>query len=211
VALTFDACGGQIDTALLDTLERLQVPATLFLTRRWIDRHGPQLPRLTARPALFELQNHGAQHVPAVVGGSVYGLHGPATLDGVEAEVVGGARAVQAVSGQAPRWYRAATARYDRESLGLIERLGLRVAGYSLNADDGARASRETVAARLRRAQPGDIVLAHMNHPGSGTAAGVADALPDLLARGLRFVTLGERAVVPLAPSPAGSGAAARS
>lgn len=210
VALTFDACSGRIDTALLDTLERLQVRSTLFLTRRWIDRHPQDLPRLSSQPALYALENHGAQHLPAVVGGVVYGLQGPATLAGVEAEIDGGARAVAAVSGRAPRWYRAATARYDRESLALIERLGLRVAGYSLNADDGARASRATVAARLRRVQPGDIVLAHMNHPGSGTAAGFADALPELLARGLRFVALGDHTVVPVPASvpPAVPGAA---
>jgi hypothetical protein len=44
------------------------------------------------------------------------------------------------------------------------------------------------VSAAITRAAPGSIVLAHMNHPGSGTAAGVGAAIPALQAAGWQFV-----------------------
>lgn len=202
VALTLDACGGGYDAELIATLVKLRVPATLFVTRKWLDAHPKGLQDLLAHPELFELQNHGARHVPALVGQHLYGMQGPATLEGVEQEITGGAQAVQRASGQAPRWYRGAGARYDAASLQLIERLNLQVAGYSLNADDGATASAAVVAQRLKRAKPGDIVIAHMNRPAGGTAEGFAAALPVLLNQGVRFLRLSEvRRVVPLESS----------
>jgi hypothetical protein len=35
-------------------------------------------------------------------------------------------------------------------------------------------------------------VICHMNHPGSGTAQGIAASVPDLLARGYRFDRLSD-------------------
>jgi hypothetical protein len=40
--------------------------------------------------------------------------------------------------------------------------------------------------------KPGSIILAHMNRPDSGTAEGIAAALPKLRRRGFRFVHLSE-------------------
>lgn len=202
VALTLDACGGGYDAELIATLVKLRVPATLFVTRKWLDAHPQGLHDVLAHKDLFELQNHGAAHVPALVGQRLYGMQSPATLDGVAQEIAGGAQAVQRASGELPRWYRGAGARYDAASLQLIERLNLQVAGYSLNADDGATASAAVVAQRLKRAVPGDIVIAHMNRPAGGTAEGFAAALPVLLSQGVRFVRLSEvRRVVPLEPA----------
>lgn len=52
------------------------------------------------------------------------------------------------------------------------------------------------MARRLRQAKPGEIVIAHMNRPASGTARGLAAALPDLVGRGLTFVKLSQTAGV---------------
>ena len=199
VALTLDACGGAYDRALLGTLVRLRVPATLFVTRRWLERNPAALRELLQHPELFEFENHGAAHVPAVVGRSLYGLKGEADLAGVEREVSGGGLAVLQAAGRQPAWYRGAGAAYDRPSRQAIERLGYRIAGFSLNADGGATLGAAEVARRLRRAASGDIVLAHMNKPSSGTAAGFGAALPELLGRGIRFVKLSQAAgVLPL-------------
>lgn len=192
IALTLDACGGAFDAELINTLVALKVPATVFTTAKWLRANPEGLRRLQAHPELFELENHGAAHLPAVVGGQLYGMHGPADLPGVEREISGGIAAITATGAPAPRWYRGAGARYDAESLKLIERLQLRVAGYSVNADDGATANAATVARRLRSAQAGDIILAHMNKPVGGTAEGLQQALPEMLQRGLKFVRLSQ-------------------
>ncbi len=198
VALTLDACGGAYDSALIDTLVRLQVPATLFVTRRWLDRNALAMKTLLAHPALFEIENHGSAHVPAVVAGSLFGMRGPRDMAGVDREVQGGAQAIAQATGHVPTWYRGAGAVYDAPSQQRIASLSHRIAGFSLNADDGASLSAAGVARRLRQCTPGDIIIAHMNKPASGTAAGFAAALPELLARGLKFVKLSQAGAVTL-------------
>ena len=204
VALTLDACGGDYDRDLIRFLVARRIPATLFVTRRWIERNPVGLAEVVAVPELFQLEDHGANHVPAVlgVGRRVYGLRGVGDLHGLTAEVEGGAAAIQGATGHAPHWYRGATAIYDAQAVTAIEGLGLQVAGFSLNADDGATLSRSAVAARVRAARNGDVIIAHMNKPRSQTAEGLGDALADLQARGYRFVRLDQvalRAALPAA------------
>jgi hypothetical protein len=51
--------------------------------------------------------------------------------------------------------------------------------------------------------KPGDIILAHVNKPASESAEALREALPAMLERGLRFVTLRGRQVEAMsAPSP---------
>lgn len=197
VALTLDACGGDFDADLVATLVALRVPATVFVTRRWIDRHPAGMAQLKAHPELFAIEDHGAAHVPAVIGPErrIYGLRGAADLEQIRAEVRGGAQAITAQGAPEPRWFRGAAAVYDPAAIRAIEAMGYRIAGFSVNADAGATLPHREIVARLSRVQPGDIILAHMNRPASDSAEALRDALPALLARGLQFVTLRDRAV----------------
>src|SRR5512133_1934600 len=77
VALTFDACGGAYDAELIRLLVTQRVPATLFVTRRWLDRNPAATRELLAHPELFELEDHGTAHVPAIVGANLH-LYGMA-------------------------------------------------------------------------------------------------------------------------------------
>jgi len=116
----------------------------------------------------------------------------------IEKEVEGGAQAIVRVTGRTPTWYRGAGAVYDLSGRQAIAGLGHRIAGFSLNADDGGTLGAAAVAQRLRQVRAGDIVIAHLNRPAAGTAEGLAAALPELLARNLRFVTLSQAAGVQL-------------
>lgn len=197
VALTLDACGGAIDSDLVDVLVEHRVPATIFVTRRWLDRHPEAVKKLAADPRLFAIENHGENHLAPVIGAgrSVYGVPGVADQASLRREIEGGAQAMAAAGLPKPSWFRGATARYDKEAIEAIGAMGYRVAGFSVNGDAGATLSRRAVAARLDQAGPGDIILLHMNKPASDSAEGLRDALPGLLARGLRFVTLRGRDV----------------
>lgn len=198
-ALTLDACGGGYDAKLIRFLVEERVPATVFATRKWIARNAAGMAMLRSHPELFDIEDHGANHVPAVIGPGrrVYGIAGNPDLAHLESEVHDGAAAVEAVTGDAPHWYRGATAEYDPEALRVILAMGYKVAGFSINADAGATLGREAIAARLNAVRPGDIIIAHMNKPGSDTAEGLASGLKSLLARGFRFVTLREMDVRP--------------
>ena len=50
----------------------------------------------------------------------------------------------------------------------------------------------EQVKAALVKAVPGDVIICHMNHPESGTGAGIMAAVPELQRRGFRFVRMSD-------------------
>jgi peptidoglycan/xylan/chitin deacetylase (PgdA/CDA1 family) len=196
-ALTLDACGGGFDEDLIRFLIERRIAATIFATKRWIDRNPRGVSLLTAHPALFQIEDHGAEHVPAVIGAGrrVYGILGEPDVAHLEREIIEGARAIERVNGSAPRWYRGATAVYDAAAIDVIKSLGYRIAGFSVNADAGATLRRGAIVARLKSARSGEIIIAHMNKPASDTAEGLAEGLTWMIAQGFRFVTLNAMAV----------------
>ena len=190
LALTFDACGGEVDHALVDTLRELRVPATLFLAGPWIKAH-PDFTRELANDPLFQLENHGARHLPLSVNGQhVYGTPGTASPAEAIQEVAENAETLRAF-GVNSTWFRAATAHYDDIAVRILADSGARIAGFATNGDFGATASPAQVTQQIRHAPDGAIVLMHMNHPQSGTAAGVRQAIEELHGQ-VRFVQLGE-------------------
>jgi peptidoglycan/xylan/chitin deacetylase (PgdA/CDA1 family) len=192
LALTLDACAGDYDPEIIALLRRYQIPATLFLTSRWMDKH-PDIVRELAANLQFEIAAHGERHRPCSVNGkSAYGIKGTATMLELVREVLGNARRIAADTGKAPRWFRSGTAFYDEAAVRVIHDLGMGVAGYSIAGDEGATLSADRVAAKVLAAKNGDILLLHMNKPKSGTREGLKLALPELLRRGARFVRLSE-------------------
>jgi len=190
LALTFDACDRACDEGLLDTLQRNGVPALLFVCSKWIDANPGRTEQLAANP-LFEIGNHGTRHVPlSVTGRSAYGIAGTASASEVVDEVSGEQARLTALTGRAPSFFRTGTAHYDDVAVQIVHDLGLTPVGFSVNADDGATAPAAAVSAAISRAAPGSIVLAHVNHPRAGTGAGVAAAIPAMLAAGWQFVPL---------------------
>lgn len=194
VALTFDACGGPagsgVDEAVLDTLREHRVPATLFLNLRWIRRH-PRLSAELAEDPLFLLASHGARHVPlSVTGRGAYGIPGTADIAEVIEELTATDAWFEEHTGAPPAYMRPGTAYCDDVSVRAADSLGRTIAGFSVNGDSGATLPAEQVERMLGAVQPGDIVLAHMNQPSSGTAAGLRRALPTALDRGIEFAVL---------------------
>lgn len=192
VALTLDACTGRFDEDLIAFLIRNRIPATLFVTRRWLDRNPRGLAIIRNHLDLFDVEDHGANHIPAVIGigRTVYGIPGEPDMVHLRHEVQDGADAITRAVGVPPRWYRAATAEYDPAAAAEIRRMGYQIAGFSLNADAGATLPQVEIEARLRRIKPGDIIIAHMNRPQSDTAEGLSNGLLALIRRGFVFVRL---------------------
>jgi len=196
IALTLDACGSAkgkgVDMQLLDFLIRKQIPATLFINARWIDAN-PELFRQLAASPLFEIANHGTWHKPASVNGrSAYGISGTKNVRELIDEIELNARKIEAITGKRPRLYRSGTAYYDELAVQVAKGLQHDVAGFSLLGDAGATWSAAQVKAALMKALPGDIALLHMNHPESGTGAGIIAAVPELQQRGFRFVRMSD-------------------
>jgi peptidoglycan/xylan/chitin deacetylase (PgdA/CDA1 family) len=191
VALTLDACMGAADMRIIGALIQNDIPATIFATRRWLV-HNPQVVHLLLQhPDLFEIEDHGADHLPAVIGDAhPYGLTPAGTAQGVTNEVMGGAAAVTAATGLAPHWYRGAAALYSDDALSLIGTLGFRIGGFSLNGDIGASASEKVTRTRIASAKSGDVIISHVNQPTRAAGLGVVEGVLALKAKGFRFVRL---------------------
>ncbi|MGO4144280.1 polysaccharide deacetylase family protein [Paenarthrobacter sp. YAF11_1] len=196
VGLTFDACGGPggagCDHALLKTLRRLHVPATLFINSRWLHANPSLAAELAADP-LFELANHGTLHQPLSVNGkSAYGIPGTANTAAAYDELMGNQALMQELDGSPPKFFRPGTAYYDDVAVEMTRRLGMLPVNFTINGDGGATYPAATVAAEVSRAAAGDIVISHFNRPAAGTAEGYARALPGMLDRGVTFARLGD-------------------
>ena len=208
IALTLDACAGAFDARIAQGLVEQGARATIFLTGRWIRANPEGLAFLRAHPHLFTFENHGARHLAAILGtGTMYGLSIAGTPEAVRQEVEDGAKAIRAATGHQPGWYRGATGRYSPEVLGDIGRLGHRIAAWSLNADAGASLPAAAVAARLGKAQDGEVILGHVNHPERASGEGIVAGVAALRRAGFAFVDL-DTLVSPDAPLGAPSGAA---
>ncbi|MGO4136636.1 polysaccharide deacetylase family protein [Rhizobium brockwellii] len=191
VALTFDACMGQADERILSTLVRERIPATIFVTARWLKRNPAALAVFLQNPDLFELENHGQNHIPAVDTPTlIYGIASAGSPQAVRQEVEGGAAAMVAAGIPAPHWFRGSTAKYDLSAIGEIRAMGYRIAGYSVNGDGGSLLGAVITEKRIASAKDGDVVISHINQPTHAAGAGVAKALVDLKAKGTQFVRL---------------------
>lgn len=191
VALTFDACMGKTDMRILNTLIDSQVPATIFVTARWLRTNPEALALMLSHADLFELENHGLNHIPTVDFPTlVYGIAAAGSPTAVAQEVQGGADAMLAHGIPKAHWFRGATAKYDLSAIAEIRAMGFEVAGYSINGDSGASLPAAAVEKQYLSAKDGDVLISHINQPTHSSGEGVAKGILDLKARGVQFVRL---------------------
>ncbi|WP_117195974.1 polysaccharide deacetylase family protein [Rhizobium terrae] len=195
VALTFDACMGQADERILQVLVQERIPATIFVTARWLRTNPQAVAVFLQNLDLFDIENHGQNHVPAVDTPTlIYGIAAAGSPEAVRQEVAGGAEAMLAAGFSQPRWFRGSTAKYDASAIHQIRAMGYRIAGYSVNGDGGSLLGAEATERRIASARDGDVVIAHINQPTHAAGEGVARALLALKRRGVEFVRLSEAA-----------------
>jgi peptidoglycan/xylan/chitin deacetylase (PgdA/CDA1 family) len=193
VALTLDACGGQTDRRILDALVDNHIPATIFVTGLWLKHNADALAVMLAHPELFELEDHGAHHKPAVQEPvTIYGVKAAGSPQAVTDEVTNGALDMVAAGVGEPQWFRGATAKYDAPAMALIAKLGYRIAGFSLNADGGSLLGAATTQRRVEAAKDGDVIIAHINQPTHAAGEGLVKGLLALKAKGVTFVRLND-------------------
>lgn len=193
IALTLDACSGAYDAELITFLRQRQIPATIFVTGRWL-KDNPDTFKDLAKDPLFEIGAHGMAHKPCSVDGrEAYNIKGTASMQELVDEVESNARELHRAGTVRPRWFRSGTAFYDDVAVAVIHDLGMNVAGYSIAIDEGATLPAAKVRDKTLAAKNGDILLGHMNHPSSGTRQGLMDALPVLLDKGYVFIRLSGR------------------
>jgi peptidoglycan/xylan/chitin deacetylase (PgdA/CDA1 family) len=196
IALTFDACGGPrgkgYDAKLIEYLKSERIPATLFISGKWIDVN-PEIFGELAKEPFFEIENHGLNHKPCSANGrSAYGIAGTKGVDGIFDEIEQNAIKLQNLTGRKPKYYRPGTTYSDDICVQIANALGYEVVNFSVRGDAGATYTKFQVKEALLNAQPCSIILMHMNHPEGETAEGLIEAIPELKKRGFGFVKLSE-------------------
>ncbi|GFK94297.1 Bifunctional xylanase/deacetylase [Fundidesulfovibrio magnetotacticus] len=206
VALTFDLCElsdqrAGYDGALVDVLRAHGAAATFFLSGRWMRSHPERTLQLMADPR-FEIGSHAWTHGNFAV---LSRERMREQLDWTQAqyeqardelEALAAAKGMPEAAAAAPKSIRVFRFPYGRcrpEALEMLAGMGLAAVQWDVNTMDAGKRAPEAIARDvLRLARPGSIVLAHGNGNGHGTAKALESILPELKARGYRFVTVSD-------------------
>lgn len=196
IAFTFDACGGKnsngYDSELIDFLKEEKIPATLFVTGKWIDANYSTFIELSKDP-LFEIENHGLNHQPCSVDGeSEYGIRGtkdiPDAIDEIEANAI----KIEKIIGRKPSFYRSATAFTDEACAKIAKQLGITIISFDVLSGDAIPFTPKNSIENsvLKNVKPGAIIIMHFNHPKWNTFEALRTIVPELQKQGFTFCKL---------------------
>lgn len=187
IALTFDACSTWDDTDydpdVVDILRQTDTPATLFLGGLWMAQYQDETRELHA-DSLFEIGNHGHSHRDMTA----------VDDDTIERELAFTQLIATALTGEAPRYFRAPYVRKNEEVVTQAAAQGLPTVQYDVASGDAdADVSADDVARHvIDQAEAGSIVVLHMNDPELPTAEALPEIIAGLRERGYELVTVGE-------------------
>jgi peptidoglycan/xylan/chitin deacetylase (PgdA/CDA1 family) len=187
IALTFDACptshADEYDSNVIDVLLREQVPATLFLSGRWVERNREHAKFLAGQP-LFELAAHSYSHAHLLNKDDKRVLR----------ELTDTQRIIRNVTGKTPKYFRAPFGEVDERIANLALTAGLTTIQYDLESGDPdpSLSAKRITSVVVRDAKNGSIIVFHMNRNGIKTAEVLPGIIAGLRKRGFRLVTVGE-------------------
>jgi peptidoglycan/xylan/chitin deacetylase (PgdA/CDA1 family) len=187
VAITFDACATKkgsygFDRDVFEILKREQVPATIFVSGRWVDTHPDAMAALTGDP-LIEFGDHSYDHphmtkLPAARFGE--------EIDQTEAAL--GRYGRHSVA------FRPPFGDWNRRVIALAREKNLPTVTWDVVSGDPSL--KTTTAGEIRAvlagARPGSIIIFHINGRGWKTHEALPAILSGLRERGFRFVSLSE-------------------
>ncbi|MGC5032527.1 polysaccharide deacetylase family protein [Micromonospora sp. DT229] len=181
IALTIDDGPHPEWTApLLDLLHRHGIRATFFLIGDRV-RERPDLARLV-HEAGHLIGNHSMSHPQPFAA---------LTRQELRAQIVHTQREIEDAVGVTPALFRAPGGNWSPRVLRTTAALGLTPVDWTVNPSDWRTPGVARIARSLSRTRPGQIMLCH---DGGGdrsqTVAALAEVLPRLADRGLRFVTV---------------------
>jgi peptidoglycan/xylan/chitin deacetylase (PgdA/CDA1 family) len=193
VALTLDACQGKYDNKMFEILQKYNVPATLFVTGRWIEQNQGVFRGLSGNK-MFEVENHGANHKPLTVKGQVvYGVQGSKNPQEAFYEINNNANTIEKYTGIRPIFYRSGTAYYDDVGIKIANLLDHTIAGFDVLSGDAAHpfAPADFIVNQVMlNVKNGSIIIMHMNHPEWNGAEALDVIIPNLKKNGYEFVLL---------------------
>ncbi len=187
IAITFDACPTgkpeEYDEQVIDVLLRENVPATLFLSGRWVEKN-PEKAKFLASHSQFEIADH-----------SFYHPHMTEKPDDRDLRELKRTQAIiRRVTGRTPRYFRPPFGEVDERVVKLASSVGLTTIQYDLaSGDPDPNLSPQRIArVILRDSRGGSIIVFHMNRNGVHTAEILPQVIEGLRKKGFELVTVGE-------------------
>lgn len=188
IALTFDLCpvrkGTGYDKALVDYLIEHRIPATFFMSGRWIAKHDPEVERLL-EIGFFEVGTHGEVHAHLP-------MH---NADEQREEIRGPVKLLSEHYAHETALFRPPYGEYNDVTIDVVKALGLRFIQWNIESGDpDPTLSADQILARIeRRAKPGSIIVLHANGKGKQTRQVIQRLTAEVLPRkGLKPTTVSE-------------------
>jgi peptidoglycan/xylan/chitin deacetylase (PgdA/CDA1 family) len=188
IALTFDLCpvrkGAGYDKALIEYLIDHNIPATFFMSGRWIAKHDPEVEQLLGI-AFFEVGTHGEVHAHLP-------MH---NAEEQRAEILGPVKLLSEHYAHDTVLFRPPFGEYDAVTVDVVKALGLRLVQWNIESGDpDPSLSAEQILARIeKRSKGGSIVVLHANGKGKHTRQIVERLTADILPRkGLKPTTVSD-------------------
>ncbi|MFI2212532.1 polysaccharide deacetylase family protein [Streptomyces sp. NPDC020141] len=203
VALTFDADmtadqgrravrGERFDNpTLIDTLRRLKVPSTVFMTGRWAEEYPDQAREIGADP-LFEVANHSYSHYAFT--SKCYGLPQVAKSR-MLGDVNRGLAAIRRTGARnVVPYFRFPGGCYDESALRAVAPAGVTAVQWDVVGGDAFATDAEAVAEQvLEEVRPGSVVVLHCTRSAAPvTEEAIRLIVPELRDRGYRTVKVSE-------------------
>jgi len=185
VAITFDACATRtqtngFDQAVLEVLKREAVPATIFVSGRWVEAHPAAMTQL-AESGLLEFGNHSYDHP------HMSRLGEPEIADEIDrTEAVLGRYGRRSVA------FRPPFGDWNDRVMRVVDEKHLPFVTWDVVSGDPSAKTTTTgmVHAVVTKARSGSIIIFHINGRGWKTAEALPTILKQLRTRGFRFVQL---------------------
>ena len=187
IAVTFDACPTNLpdeyDDKVIDILIKEQVPATLFMSGRWVEKNPEKAKYLSSLPQ-FEIAAHSYYH-PHLT---------EKQDDRINREIKRTQAIIKKITGKTPRYFRAPYCELDERVVNLASAAGLTTIQYDVASGDPDPnlSPKKIVRGVLQDAKNGSIVVFHMNHKGIHTAEVLPEIVSGLRKKGFTLVTVGE-------------------
>lgn len=176
VALTFDLCpvrkGSGYDQALIDYLIEQKIPATFFMSGKWMARHEPQVQALLQVP-FFEIGTHGEVHAHLP-------LH---SAEEQKQEILGPVRLLKTKYSHNATLFRPPYGEFNDDTVNVVRDLGLQFILWNVvSGDPDQTITAGQIEDRLKRSlRNGSVVVMHANGKGKHTHEVVQDLHDHLL------------------------------
>jgi peptidoglycan/xylan/chitin deacetylase (PgdA/CDA1 family) len=179
------------DAAVVDVLQRYEVPATFFMGGDWMRTHIEET-RLLAANSNFELGNHSWSHADFT----------QLSEEEIDQEIEKTEDMLFQITGRHSRLFRLPSGLYNDQVLHIIAKHGLHTIQWdSVSGDPDPNFDAATILAEIQRtARDGSIIIMHGNGRGWHTAEALPSIIEYLKSKGYTLVTVSQ--LIGLDPLP---------